>query len=384
MTNRLLSCVRLAEKGDKISLKRARDTLLDGHVRIARSLCPPPIAERALEFVHGTLRTHVDDVCAEVLGSGKAIAAQQDMVSTVGEKWSTKIMAEYMSGVLGANVAFVDAGDVIVTDGVAGDSKVLLPATQARSDIVLAPLLSQGVLPLMTGFYGASASGMITTLGRGGSDLSAAVMGYCLSAGEIVLYKVEYTKGPEGWLQEWAPGWVGIAHCADSDTTIPLIHYEEARELAHFAKAVLHPDTVFPAILKNIPIIVKNSLNPSLPGTAIVGGAVATSGAPRARTVTRTPLAQYESKQFPLDALSLPQWSPQMIRDAFLVAVVGLEVMRLPGARDRMVASLKEAGILHTIPHRVNGSFHNLTAIVPGDEQERTLQLFHKVFIKQQ
>lgn len=243
--------------------------------------------------------------------------------------------------------------------------------------------------------------------------MSAATLGYALDAAEIVLYKVEYNireeeeaaavglgvGGGKGWMDSWAPGWVGIAHCANPDTTIPTIHYEEARELAHFAKAVLHPDTVSPAVARGIPINVRNSLDPHHPGTIIQGsgssgGSSSSSGgssgssrggttlpSPRITTVTRTELSDYEVKQCALAHSFPPSWSPRERAEAFLVALVGIDVMRVPGVEDKAVKALSRAGIKFFLPPTLSGSSNNFTVVVPNEENTRTLELFHRVFV---
>ena len=183
-------------------------------------------------------------------------------------------------------------------------------------------------------------------------------------------------------MDAWAPGWVGIAHCANPDTTIPTIHYEEARELAHFAKAVLHPDTVSPAVARGIPINVRNSLDPHHPGTIIQGsGGGPALPSPRITTVTRTELSDYEVKQSTLAHSFPPTWSPRERAEAFLVALVGIDVMKVPGVEARAVAALGRAGIKYFLPPTLSGSSNNFTVVVPNEENTRTLELFHRVFV---
>jgi aspartokinase len=377
VTNRLLQCVKHAEAGDRQSLSRERDALLDGHVALLRALCPPHARAQHEAYLHGSLTAAIDVTCADVLGAGVASAHQRDLTSSAGERWSTRLMWAHLTDGLGREAHAHDAVDVIVTDGVAGDARPLLAETRARVAAALAPRLAGGAIGLLTGFYGADAGGRLTTLGRGGSDLSAAVLGFCLDAAEIQLYKVEHTGvGAGGWMQGWAPGWVGIAHCAEPAITIPAMHYEEARELAHFAKKVLHPDTVSPAVEKGIPLAVLNSLQPELAGTLIVGGSAAALGAPRALTCTRVPLRSYETLHAPLVDLPLA-WLDCDRDSAFLVALVGLNVMHVPGLAARAGEVLRAAGIRHFVPRRVNGSAHNFTVVVPRRDKEAVMRLFH-------
>jgi aspartokinase len=422
VTNRLLQCVQHAEAGDRASLARERARLLDGHIALLRALCPASeVHAPYADYIHSTLTACVDDVCREVVGTGRASAQQRDLTSSVGEKWSTKIMAGYLQHSLARKAHFVDAIDLVVTDGVCGDSRPLLRETRARCDTAMRPQLEAGAIGLLTGFYGGAAAGsgssrgssncssssssssnsssssskgsggsrgsgsgsdarVLTTLGRGGSDLSAALLGYCLDAAEIQLYKVEYTVDPaSGWMSGWAPGWVGIVHCADPVASIPTMHYEEARELSHFEKKVLHPDTVSPAVEKGIPILVRNSLEHAFAGTRIVGGD-ADSAPPRILTATRTRLVDYEAKQGELEHLPLAQLGLDRASASF-VTLVGLNVMGQPGLAERAGRVLRSAGVPFHVPARVNGSRHNFTVLVATADKEKALGLFHRELV---
>ena len=132
----------------------------------------------------------------------------QDRISSVGERWSSKLMSSYMTDI-GYDAPFVSSDQLIVTDGCSGNARPILDATRARVQEVLVPLLQRGGLPVITGFFGASETGKLTTLGRGGSDLSAAVLGYCIDADEVSLWKVEHTTRADGWMDQWTSGWEG-------------------------------------------------------------------------------------------------------------------------------------------------------------------------------
>lgn len=384
VTNRLFDCVRLATARDRAGLARVRNGLLDYHVRIARDLCGPASADDACDFIHASFAETVDATCRDALGAGALDAVGRDVVCSAGERWSTRIMAAFMSEGGGAHPgAFVDSASVIATNGVAGNAKPLLEESRALCAAALRPLLRAGAVPLVTGFYGAGPGGRPATFGRGGSDLSAAVLGYCLDAVQIVLYKVECTHRRDGWMGEWAPGWVGIVHCADPSVTIPRLHYDEARELSRFAKKVLHPDTVSPATEKRIPINVRNSLDPSHPGTLIVAD---TAGdqckPPRATTVTRVSLAEFEAKHPDQGELWPDTPVPGLEEsDAFLVAVVGLDVMHVPAVEERALAALAAAGIPAVLPARPHGSAHNVAVLVPRSRNDEAMALLHGLFV---
>jgi len=125
-----------------------------------------------------------------------------------------------------------------------------------------------GGLPCVTGFIGADRFKTVTTLGRGGSDLSAAVIGNVLDADEVTMYKVESVTAKDGTLDSWKPGWIGIIPKGSTET-IPFMSYEEATYL----KKVLHPATCYPLMEKAIPVRVGNTLEYLHPGTLISNSA---------------------------------------------------------------------------------------------------------------
>ncbi len=132
----------------------------------------------------------------------------------------------------------------------------------------LLPLLQSGVLPCVTGFIASDRFKNITTLGRGGSDLSAAVIGNVLDADEVTLYKVESETGEDGTMIKWHPGLIGCntkTKSSSSIRTIPFMSYEEAIKL----NKVLHPSTCYPLMKKGIPIRVANTYEFLHPGTII-------------------------------------------------------------------------------------------------------------------
>lgn len=199
VTNRLLDSATLATKGSagRPQVAKLRAALLDAHVSAARKLCKPAGAEEASAYIADTMKRYYDDVIDEIAGKGEADAYDTDCISSVGERWSTKLMSAYLCDT-GVSAPFFESDRIIMTDGESGNARPILDATRAKTDALLQPLLDANAIPLVTGFFGSSLKdGKLTTLGRGGSDLSAAVLGYCLDATEVSLYKVEYTTVSE-------------------------------------------------------------------------------------------------------------------------------------------------------------------------------------------
>lgn len=341
-----------------------------------------------------------------------------DKVSSMGERLSNFIIAQYIRSVAGDDAAAYIPGDqVVVTDGVPGNSAPLLGPTKERMNDIVRPLVERGTIPLITGFFGASQDGLLTTFGRGGSDLTAALVGYALDADEVALYKVEYTKDDEGFLREWTSGWEGIVHDADVSSTIPNVTYQVAAELAHFGKKVLHPSTVAPAVEKEIDLRVLNSLNHLHPGTTIgapappdtvasslqVGAAVEAAKAAAGEvaeesatllsdsdtdsvvsTITKTRLSDYELKHkrsLNLVAPGAEAWGHGK-EQSTLIAMVGLDIMRHKvSLLTRVKADLANAGIEYAVPELVNGSQHNLSIVVPASRTKDALGILHNELV---
>jgi aspartate kinase len=174
----------------------------------------------------------------------------------MGERLACEMMASH----IGAAEA-VHADEIIVTCGTPGDSyprKVSEPIVRSRIE----PLLADGTIPIVTGFFGRGPNGLVTTFGRGGSDLTATFIGSCLDASDIQLYKVEQEDG------QWVDGFVGVID-QESRETVDYMTMQEATNLAESERQVLHPRAMKPIEDKATTLHIKNTLNPELPGTRI-------------------------------------------------------------------------------------------------------------------
>jgi aspartate kinase len=193
-----------------------------------------------------------------------------DEAIAMGERLSAVMLAEYLSST-GVAAKAVNGADVIVTDAVFGNATPIMTETRKRTDAILKPLLVEGVLPVFTGFNGATLDGRPTTLGRGGSDFSASILAAALDASELWIW-----TDVDG-IMSADPRSVPNARILDELT------YSEAAELAYNGAKVLHPRTLAPLIERQIPVWSKNSFNLSHPGTRIVSE-VHTAPGPRAVT----------------------------------------------------------------------------------------------------
>ena len=184
----------------------------------------------------------------------------QDHLLGFGERFSSRLVKEALSQA-GIHAAHVDASQCIVTDARHGQASPMWDATNQRLQETLGPLLECGQVPVLGGFIASTCEGVPTTLGRGGSDFSAAIVGAALCAA-----RVEIWTDVDGIMT------TDPKLCAEA-RVIRKMSFDEAAELAHFGAKVLHPSTLVPAVRGNIPVFVLNSKRPEREGTEIVARA---------------------------------------------------------------------------------------------------------------
>ncbi len=185
-----------------------------------------------------------------------ALAALQDEVAAYGERLAASLLTMVLRA-MGLPARYVDARRCIITDNQFGRATPLMTETTASTCAEVGALLAAGALPVLGGFIAATVKGETTTLGRGGSDYTAALVGACLAAREIQIW----TDVPGVLTAD--PRVVRAA------TTIPRLSYAEAAELAFFGAKVLHPKTILPAVVRGIPVRICNSRDPAGPDTEI-------------------------------------------------------------------------------------------------------------------
>ncbi len=210
--------------------------------------------------------------CRSVQVLGEVTPRAMDAISSLGERMNARIVAARLRQ-MGLRSEAMDATELIVTDRRFQQAAPLMDATRARAQTRLLPLLEAGIVPVVTGFMGATEDGITTTLGRGGSDYSASILGAALDADEV-----------------WT--WTDVDGVLTTDPrivpdarVIPVLSYSEVGELAYFGAKVLHPKTISPVVERGIPLWVKNTFNPTCPGTRIVREPESTPGTVKAVTV---------------------------------------------------------------------------------------------------
>ncbi|PYS81292.1 MAG: aspartate kinase [Acidobacteria bacterium] len=256
VTNRLVEAALASAEGCGRAGVELRESLRAQHAAAIEALISDE-AERA------RLTADVEQIAgdAATLCRGTAMLRELtpralDAISSVGERLSARLMAGALKE-LGLRSVAVEATEVIVTDDEHGQAEPLMDETRERATKRLLPLLAEGVVPVVTGFIGASRGGTLTTLGRGGSDYSATILGAALEAAEIIIW-----TDVDGVLTA-DPRLVSDAR------TINDISYAEAAELAYFGAKVLHPKTLRPVADAAIPVWIRNSFEPEKGGTKI-------------------------------------------------------------------------------------------------------------------
>ena len=259
VTDQLLGMARAAGAGDRETALRLSRELRERHFNTSRELLGTALF---LQFDHELAVDFdaLDELLRGITAVGEITPRTTDHVASFGERLSSKIVtaalrAQEIDSVL------VDSRDCIVTDGNHMRAAPLFDETNQRLKKIVLPLVNEAKVPVMGGFIGATKTGITTTIGRGGSDFSAAIVGAGLDAERIDIW-----TDVDGMLTT-DPNMCPDAH------RIKVISFEEAAELAYFGAKVLHPATVLPAIQKNIPVYILNSRNPTCEGTRIAARA---------------------------------------------------------------------------------------------------------------
>jgi aspartate kinase len=362
--------------------------------------------------VEGAVQRHFQELSELVRGLavlGELTPRSVDAISAYGERLSSLILADALRQ-RGTPAVQVDARELIVTDERHTQANPLYPETYARLQARL-PDLAKDRVVVMGGFIAATAKGVTSTLGRGGSDFSAAIAGAGIGAREIQIW-----TDVDGMLT-CDPRILPVGH------RIKVISFAEAAELAYFGAKVLHPSTVLPAVEKDIPVLILNSRRPGAEGTRIVADAVPSANPVKALACkrgitvvnirsTRMLMAHgflrrifevFDRHETPVDMVATSEVSVSLTIDntRALDAIAGelREFSEVSVARDQaLVAAVGErigttagiAGRLFKALDRVNvrmisegASLLNLSFVVANEDVERTVAALHEEFFRE-
>ncbi len=256
VTDQLLEGARTAASGNASTYKELSQDIRKRHYRVVAELLSGTEVAQEVTAAIDRFVDRYESLCKAVLVLGELTPRALDAMTSVGERLSIRIMAGYLQ-TCGEPAEAIDATEIMVTDDTFQNATPLLDETRVKAEKRLGPLLERGTIAIITGFIGATAGGVTTTLGRGGSDFSAAILGQVLEATEV-------------WI------WTDVDGVMTADPrlvptakTISSLSYREVAELAFYGAKVLHPKTIRPVIENNIPLRIKNSFNPGDRGTLI-------------------------------------------------------------------------------------------------------------------
>jgi len=256
VTDQLLSAGKAAANGELAGAREMLQVLQRRHEQVGLDVAGPERSDPLrIELAAEFLQIHA--VLSRVASGHELTARLQDELLSYGESVSSRIVqAAFVQG--GLNAVWVDARACIVTDAAHTQATPLWEETNQRVQEAMHPLLTQAKIPVLGGFIGATRDGIPTTLGRGGSDFTASIVGAALLASRIEIW-----TDVDGILT------TDPKLCPDA-RRVPSMSFEEAADLAYFGAKVLHPASIAPAMRKNILVWVLNSRNPEGKGTEIV------------------------------------------------------------------------------------------------------------------
>ncbi len=404
-TNALLAVGEQSAKGHLIGALRGVENLRDRHL----AQCEQLLRDSTLaEDVSSELSAIFDELAslAEALSIlGHVTPRSLDAIAAFGEQASSQLVTALFQ-LRGIAAEHLDARDVMITDSTFMQAEPQTDAIAERSRNLVLPLLRAGKVPVLGGFIGASTDGVTTTLGRGGSDYSASLIGAALHAEAIEIW-----TDVDGML-------TADPRVVDGALLIEENRFDEASELASFGAKVLHPSTIAPAVRLGIPVFIYNSRRPEGKGTRITFDAPhrpvsAIAGktdivlirvsAPRmlfAHGFLRRVFEIFERHETSIDVVATSEVSVSVTiddaahldallvdlralgdvsieRNRGIIAVVGAGICDAGGAMGRALIALGETKV-HMMSLSATGI--NLTVIVDGDEVKPAIDRLHREF----
>ncbi len=420
VTDILLSCARLAADGDEAGLKRSLAELRSRHLDTLHAACKSDKHCEQAEKTIIHLVNQAGSLCSAIQILGEASPRALDAIASLGERMSIIILAEILR-LKGVSAQPMEATQLIRTDSNHQSANPDYPATSALCQKNLTPLLEEGIVPIVTGFIGSNEKGVITTLGRGGSDYSAAILGVVLQAQAV-------------WI------WTDVNGVMSADPrivneakTIQTLSFREISELAYYGAKVLHPKTIRPVIEAGIDLRVLNTFNPEHPGTQIVldqytstentvkavtiikglrlitlegrgmlgvPGVAARTFRSIASTKTSVPLISQASSEQSI-CFAVPSESAELVMDAIqtefereiarrdidsvwateevvIISVVGAGMRNIPGVAGKVFSTLGDEKV-NVIAIAQGSSEVSISFIVSAEDGTRAVQALHRL-----
>jgi len=308
VTDQLLDIAHRAAIGER--KPAAIDVLSDRHMAAVKSLGLSGPGDAALQAKIADSFEELHRMFVEIHQRGELTPAMTDAFISGGDRLAARILAAALT-VGGTPAEFVEATDVVRAEGPHGNASPNIEDTARAADDVLRPIIDRGVVPVVPGFVGRSPAGEVVTLGRGGSDLTATLLGRVLGARDVILWKD-------------VPGLLTADPRVVPDARlIPVLHVREASELAYYGAKVLHPRSLI-ALQAGTRLIIRPYADPAAHGTEIVVERERKPAAGRARR--------------PVKALTA-------IADQTLLTIAGNGMVGVPGVAARAFGALERAGV---------------------------------------
>ncbi len=339
VTDALLDGARRAVAGDAEAAGQVAAAFLRRHRDLALALIPPGPARRKI-------LASLDHQAREYREVGRAVAAlaelsprASDTLVARGERAASALLAAALE-TAGRRARRVDAAEIVATDGHHGQAAPDLPLTRKNARRLLLPLLSRGTIPVVPGFLGKGPDGGVTTLGRGGTDLTATLLARALGAMRVVLWK------------DVAGILTADPRAVPDARLVPQLHHREAAEVAYFGAKVLHPRALIPLDRSRITLHVRSFLDPERPGTEVS--------------------ARRTLEEYPVKALAT-------VKGQSLVTVAGKGMVGVPGIAARTFSSVHAEGLsVSTIFQASSESSIGFT--LPEGEARRAVRALERAF----
>jgi aspartate kinase len=343
ITDKLIQSARYAADNNGPAARQIIEQIQHQHLEVIDALISDQTQRLELLSVVQKRLDELSSYCQSIQVLGEVTPRGMDVISSLGERMSAQIVAAVIQS-LGTPAVAVEASQCIITDRNFQNANPDMLLSRERIQSSIRPLFQQNLIPVVTGFMAATPEGVITTLGRGGSDYTAAILADCLDADEV-------------WI------WTDVDGVLSADPRmvpearpIPEISFAEVGELAYFGAKVLHPKTIRPVVSRSMPLWVKNTFNPDFPGTRI----------------TQNP----SRSRGEITAIS-------MIKDLSILTVEGRGMLGVPGIAARTFGAVARTGasvlmisqssseqsICFTIPSMHNGE------VIRSIETEMALEL---------
>jgi aspartate kinase len=405
-TDQLVAMSKAAGAGDKDKALKLSLAARERHFQAISEL----LGSATFTDLHAEVEADfngLDDLLRGIAAVGELTPRTTDNVLSFGERVNAKIVAAGFEA-RGIKSKRIDSRQIVVTDDTYTKAVPQFEETNDRLKEVVKPVLDNGFVPVMGGFIGATKDGIPTTIGRGGSDFSAAIVGAGLDAERIEIWTdVDGMKTTDPNL------------CANA-LRIKNIGFEEAAELAYFGAKVLHPATLLPAVQKNIPVLILNSRNPSNEGTVI------TARAPHCRNPFKAIAAKkritiidivatrmlgahgflrsifevFDRHRCPVDVVSTSEVSVSLTVDSneaipaiaadlqklgdvkyegrkAIVCLVGENIRETPGVAGKVFSAVSDVNVRMISQ---GASEINLTFVIEEDDVPRAVKQLHEIF----